>query len=304
MAGNVDLARRLSWLLAERMAYRRQWLRHEQRSGNLDGSTLHQGAICQVLAQHLWDSGEAPETQCNLPRQLKDRVSRALRGADVSAATLELFVAAFGMTEVDTNDLWALWYGQTTLVLGDGAGQPQSLPVQRGFETVSVHERHTIGSQQSPIEHRVSHVIRATTAFHRYTFQFDTHAADVFVLHGGTAGPLRQVEEGFHAVDIELPQTLYPGETAGLEYAITFNYPRPPAPCFRRGFRRRAFALSMEVSFQPDCLPTNLRWARWGSHLDSEPNRTETVRLDSSGSAHRFLATVENAAVGFVWSWD
>src|SRR5690349_20258332 len=56
--------------------YRRQW----QECSRRRSSSLNQAAVARVLALHLWDHGERSDTAVSLPRELKDRVSRALNG--------------------------------------------------------------------------------------------------------------------------------------------------------------------------------------------------------------------------------
>lgn len=85
---------RIHTLLRDDPTYRRQWERHAVHHR---GSAVHQGAVALVLAQHLWDTGQAPDSDRQLPRRLKDLVSRALSGRVLSARTLELFIDAFTM---------------------------------------------------------------------------------------------------------------------------------------------------------------------------------------------------------------
>jgi hypothetical protein len=70
-------AARLHELLAS-SPYRERWQVYVQRH---TGHSVHQGAVAQVLACHLWDAGEVSESDVELPRRLKDTVSRALGAA-------------------------------------------------------------------------------------------------------------------------------------------------------------------------------------------------------------------------------
>src|ERR1700761_5375184 len=65
-------------LLAEREPYLRRWIPFQRRI-SVPGM-LSQAAIAQVIAHYLWDSGERSEAEDRLPRNLKDRVHRALQG--------------------------------------------------------------------------------------------------------------------------------------------------------------------------------------------------------------------------------
>ncbi len=72
---------------------------------------MSSSAVARVLALHLWDSGERPDTEQDLARRLKDRVHRALGGEFLSRETLEWFIAAFAMDGADAMALRVLWSG-------------------------------------------------------------------------------------------------------------------------------------------------------------------------------------------------
>lgn len=93
----------LSRILLEDPHCRRLWARQGVRTAR---SALHQAAIARVLAQWLWEAGEAAESDRDLPRRLKDTVSRALVATRVSPRTYRLFVDAFEMTTQQQDELW------------------------------------------------------------------------------------------------------------------------------------------------------------------------------------------------------
>lgn len=99
----------LVFLLSSRTEYRRRWQAFMRRQGP---HAIHQGAVAHVLASYLWDSGEIAETDIELPRRLKDVVSRALHGRVLAPTTLKWFIEAFAMSPNDSGHLWALRYGQ------------------------------------------------------------------------------------------------------------------------------------------------------------------------------------------------
>ncbi|OKI26767.1 hypothetical protein [Streptomyces sp. CB03911] len=107
-AASAAAGRRLTALLAAPGRYRTRWLRHVARA---TPGRVNQAAVARVLAEWLWLGGEASEGDI-LPRALRDRVSRALGGRALSAATLRLFVAAFDMTAADEARLWDLLDGR------------------------------------------------------------------------------------------------------------------------------------------------------------------------------------------------
>ena len=94
-------------LLREDPAVREKWLRYAP----VGGHGIHQGAVACVLADHLWDSGSEPRSNTDLPRRLKDTVSRALSGKTLSRRALTLFIAAFEVDDATAKELWATWEG-------------------------------------------------------------------------------------------------------------------------------------------------------------------------------------------------
>lgn len=100
-------------LLAEiltRPEHRRRWVRRVTR--HRPGASLNQRAIAEVLARHLWEEGLAPESRHDLPRQLRDRVSRALNGTVLTPFTLDCFIAAFDLDVTDADQLWASYVAE------------------------------------------------------------------------------------------------------------------------------------------------------------------------------------------------
>lgn len=86
---------------------RAMWSEHAPSSGH----GIHQGAIAQVLADYQWAVGDEPRDNVELPRQLKDTVSRALSGKTLSRRALTLFVAAFEIDARTAERLWSTWQG-------------------------------------------------------------------------------------------------------------------------------------------------------------------------------------------------
>ncbi len=297
----------LTELLAHTPAYRTRWQHHARR---LSGQTVHQGAVAQVLAEHLWDSGEVPDTQTDLPRRLKDTVSRALSGRALPAQTLRLFIDAFGMGDLDAARLWASLSGgeptrltvfRPTTDSPDQDVRPGLAPVQP-HRTVSVHDFHHIGADGRPLEHHTVQVVRALERSTHHTYRCDTNAVALEVLRGGRAGPLQPAGPGVYSVDITFDAPLAPGETASLEYRILFSYRYPPQPEFRRTARQRMENVGLNVHFDPDRVPARVWFGVW-EDADGPPSVEEPVELGPALSVHRYLDSMENVAAGFHWSW-
>lgn len=79
-------------LLVRPGKYRKLWELRVDRPGS---RPVNEAAVARVLAEYLWEVGERSDTDTELLRRLRDRVSRALAGSVLSAETLRWFVEAF-----------------------------------------------------------------------------------------------------------------------------------------------------------------------------------------------------------------
>jgi hypothetical protein len=299
-AGSAAAGRLLAELLVNQPAYRARWRRRVKRDR---GAGIHQAAVCDVIAGYLRGSDD-PDLAMLTARELKDRVSRALGGAALTAETLAWFIDAFDMAEVHQAGLWDAF--------GAGPGAPVELmPNERTNEaghpwrTVALQEHHYLGRDGVPVSHHTRHVLVALQDnVDRYPFTFDTSEASVEVVRGGVAQPLRPAGHGFHTVDIVYDEPLARGELASFEYRVLFHYSVPPPPVFRRQVRRRLSSLLVRVSFHPEKLPAGVWWAEWS---DPEPHgvilRQEPARLRVGNVVYQYLEDLEDVVVGFHWEW-
>src|SRR5215469_17348739 len=85
---------------------RRTWERYAERTRQ---GQVNQLAVAEVLARHLWRHPRRAGDGDLLPRQLKDTAGRALSGRLLSRVTLELFMDAFALPDVERDQLWRLW---------------------------------------------------------------------------------------------------------------------------------------------------------------------------------------------------
>lgn len=303
--GEHHAADHLYQLLREHGAYRRRWQVRAERLRL--GGVVNQAAVCSVLSEYLWDAGEVPETDRDLPRRLRDRVSRALRGEVLTAATLRLFINAFDVKPSDADRLWTLLSGSQSLILVRQDARPSppataAEPVRH--RTVALHEHHYVGADGLPLRHRTLQVVEALVdGFRRYPYRCDTDALAVDVLQGGWfEGAVRRLPGGFFAADIVLNDPLARGQTTTIEYVTTFHYRTPPPREFRRGAMRRVDNVDILVRFHPECLPNAVWWGEWES-ADGPLLRRVPVALDSSHAVHRYLGSIEGIVVGFLWEW-
>ena len=289
----------LRQLLGQAGPYRRIWQRYAFRwRGGSTAGEVNQAAVAQVLARHIWEVGEADDHHA-LPRGLKDRVARALRGEVLSPRTLRLFVDAFGMSESEANRLW--------LLLGTPVyDAPYVLATypEAGFRTLLLHEFCFVGADGAPREQRTIQVIRAVArGVDRCEVHVDSDVGVIEVIRGGRATGLTVGGDGQQVkTDIELGRELAPGETASFEYRVLFAGRCERPPMFRRSVVRRIDNVELLVQFDARKVPSRVSWTTW--HGIDGPVRSEhQVHLDDDFSAHHYLPRIEAATVGFCWHW-
>lgn len=291
-------AARLTALLTE-PRYRRHWQRHSA----VRRAELSRAAVATVLARHLFETGEAGEER--EPRSLENRVGRALNGHRLSDRTLELFIAAFGMTDEHADELRSLRSGRSPagqlVVAAELSGERPMPP--RPWRILQLAEEHHVGADRSPRLHRTRLLMTPVERSDRYHYAFDTPHAAVTVRSGGT--PVRAFRvpgSPIHVVEVALPRPLLPGQSTHLEYETAFCYPEPPAPECRRAVSASVRHLAMTVHFHPAALPRELLWASWSSIDPAEPDRAERVEL-VDGQAAVAVVPDGDCVLGFTWRW-
>jgi hypothetical protein len=252
-----------------------------------------------------------------LGHQLKDTVSRALSGRLLSRQTLSLFIEAFRISDAEAGRLWRLWEGSGTISVLSGAKaltprtEEELLAATgpRRHQTLSLHDHLTVGEGGMPARTRTIQVIEALAdGVDRIPFVYDTRALTLEVGQGcaGLAGELYQASDELFATFILLAQTLTAGETATLEYWVTYHYPdSPPGPRerqYRRAFRQRQENFDMRVQFHPGKLPAAIWWANWDG-IDGSVIEQEPASLDPQFSVHHYLRFIEKTVAGFYWVW-
>ncbi|MEU6314694.1 hypothetical protein [Streptomyces sp. NPDC047014] len=311
-AGARATAGLLCRLLAERPAYRSRWEHRELRRA---AGPLSASAVARVLALHLWDTGERPDTDTDLARRLKDRVHRALTGEVLSRETLEWFIGAFAMNGADAMELRALRSGAPprpdAVSGGGGSGavshtlrMPQYLPIRQRHRTVAVFERHVIGPDGAPLRHRTTRAVMACEdGVAAFPCRLPPGAVDVTVLRGARAGARREFPGSTPVVELVFPAPLEAGQIVSLEYELGYGPGRGPVTEYRRVAHARADNVDLVVEFPATARPARLWWATWDHHRDGAPLSESPAALSPDGSVHRFLPALEHAAAGFRWTW-
>lgn len=301
--GQRAAGQHLRMLLLRFGQYRDEWERYAR---DVRPDDIRQEAICRVIAEYLYETGERDEQDTGLARALKDRVSRALSGGGVSLQTLRWFEEAFGLSPHDSQRLRELYRGDSRRSVIVGNLPAPADAAKRQHETTLLFEHHVIGRDGIPARHHTQQTIRSLVdGMQSYQYRFDTPHVEVRVMRGGRAGPVYQLAEPLWAVDIEFRHPLRYDEVAYLDYWALFRYESQPAPEFRRGAHVLVQHLDMRVEFHRQKLPQRLWWAEWEDYRD--PNEAvaeqEDLTLDEEYSAHRYLESIEHAVVGFRWSW-
>lgn len=297
-------------LLTSQLRYRRLWERHAGAVQHR-GAAVNQAAVAHVIYDHLREMGEGHasierDDGDSPSRALKDIVSRALTGKVLSNRTLRWFTAAFAMAEADIAVLRALRAGSDPgrVQIVRPAQITNEQPGDRArYRTISLNEFHVIGPEGLPVRHRTIHVVRAIDELHSYRYCFDTSAAFVEVVRGGTAGPLsRTADEGIYAVDINFHEPVAPGMTESFEYQTELHYTEAPPPEFRRATVNPVANVTIEVQFDAELLPTQVWWAEWDDLRARRPVHQEPVRLRHDGRVHRHIDDLQGIA-GFRWEF-
>jgi len=307
----------LRQLLLKPGAYRDTWQCHvARRRGGPRRDVINQLAIAEVIAGR--SILGVPGGDQVMPYQLRDVVSGALSGSQLSSDTLRLFVEAFGFSEEEAGRLQRLLSGSSRIgVMSGSGGVPLSTEEgveaalgPRQHQTVSLHDHVSVGSDTRIDRCRTMHVIEAIAPdLDRVPVVVDTNVLTIEVGQGckELTGELRAISESYFATEILLSRALELGETLTLEYWLSYRYagdPLDPAEReYRRAVMRQLDNLDMRIEFHADRLPAYLWWAHWdgskGTILEQEP-----ITLDIQHSAHRYVRSVEKTVVGFHWRWE
>jgi hypothetical protein len=298
----------LRQLLLKPGAYRALWQRHVARPR--DG-VINQLAVAEVIARQLasMQTRDAPVA----PYQLRDLVSGALSGLELSAETLGWFIEAFGFAAHEEGQLRRLLAGSSRIrVLSGTRALPLTVDLDaaigpRRHQALSLHDYVWVGPDGRVDRSRTLQVIEATApAVDRIPFVCDASVHTLEVGHGckEIAGQLQWVGDEFFATEILLSRTLDLGDTLPLEYWLSYRWPTGAEERSAREYRcavmRQLHNLDIRVEFHPDSLPGQVWWAHWDGS-DGRVLERESVTLDSQNAVHRYLRSLEKTVAGFYW---
>jgi len=312
--GRKAAAGYLRELLTQPGRYRRRWEQHISRSRP---GEITQLAVAEVLARHLWTHPRVSGDKDVISRQLKDTVARALSGSLLSRPTLTLFIDAFGIEDLQADQLWRLWEGSGRISVLSG---PHAMATKTESElrsalgparhlTVSMHDHVDVGSDGRLARTRTLQVVEATAdGLDRIPYLYDTNTLTLEVGQGcgEISDELYLISDGIYATTIPLAKELLAGETISLEYSTIYGYLGNLTDQheleYRRAVMQRLENLDLRVTFHPDKLPARVWWAVWDAEGDTVER--ERVPLGNQYEVHRYLRSVEKTVVGFCWSWQ
>ena len=173
------------------------------------------------------------------------------------------------------------------------------------YDTLAVHELHTLGPDGLPAEHQTIQVIQSTMdGLRTYPYRFDTDELVVEVVRGGHVGDMYRLTNTLYGVDIVLDRPLAIGEKTLMHYRTTFLYRTAPPPEFRRGVMGTMKDVTLWMQFHPDRLPARVWSGRWDRLDHATVIDQQLVELDGEYSVQVRYDKVEDAIVGFHWAWD
>jgi hypothetical protein len=311
--GQRAAAEYLRQLLLRPGDYRDAWW---QRVARPREGVINQMAVAEVIAGHLHSSPRLPSGVQIMPYQLRDIVSGALSGRQLTVDALELFANAFGFSGHEVDRLRQLWAGSGRIAVFAGH---EAVPAEkeltdilgpRRHQTLSLHDHVYVSADRRIDRARVLQVVEAIEhGVDRIPFLCDTNVLTIEVGKGGKelSGEVKQIRKDVFFTEILLSQTLDLGETLAIEYWVTYRFPGDLEDQAEREFRRAVMRsmrnLDMRIEFDPAHLPSQVWWAHWDG-VDGEVLDRETVSLDRQHSVHRYVESVDKTVVGFRWSWD
>jgi hypothetical protein len=307
----ADCLRRL---LLEPGPYLELWSRYVDRGP--DG-VINQLAVTEVLAGHLRAVPRRPGDVRIAPYQLRETVSQALAGRQLSRQALQLFIGAFRIGDEDAGQLWKLWEGVQSLraVTGRAAVSPRAEQIiaatlgPRGHQTLSMNEHVWVGADGRVDQYHITQVIEAVEdGVDRIPFICDSKSVALEVGQGcrGVYSELSDMGENLTSTEILLSRRLNRGETSSIEYWVACGDEDGPDDTLececRRAVLKRLENYEQRIEFHPNKLPSMVRWAQWDG-VGGDVIVSESTQMDSQHSVQRYLQSIERSVVGFYWMW-
>jgi hypothetical protein len=183
--------------------------------GRAHDGVINQLAVTEVLARHLRVAPRGAGDIGIATYQLRDTVSQALAGRQLSRQALELFIGAFRLSEDEAARAWRLWNGATTIRVLDGqraVPDPAEQCIVRALgprrhQTLSMNEHVWVGADGRIDQHHIIQVIEAEhDGVDRIPFLCDSSVVTLEVGRGcrDLAREFHEVGEGLFRTEILL----------------------------------------------------------------------------------------------------
>lgn len=313
-SGQLACADYLRQLLLKPGPYHAAWEQHVMRPR--DG-VINQLAVAEVLANHMRSEPQYAGDGQRAAYQLREIVSGALSGRQLSVEIVETFASAFSFAAHEVERLRQLLVGSARIsVLAGSHAVPvgAQLDVAKALgpkrhQTLSLHDHLYVGADGRIDRGRTLQVIEATAdGVDRVPFLCDTSVLTFEVGQGCVEiGNVAQIGTSVFAAHILLAKVLGVGDTLTLEYWVTYRMPGDLADPSEREFRRAVIRdlrnIDMRVEFHPERLPTKVWWTQWDG-IEGAVLNEELVERDSQNSVHRYLRSLDRTVAGFRWTWD
>jgi hypothetical protein len=176
------------------------------------------------------------------------------------------------------------------------------------LEWLSVHDVYEVDARRRPASLSVRQVVRASGA--DVDRLVAVHRADAETESPPVLGDLRYCrrgrvrhEKGFIAFELFFDRVLERGDTAVVEYELTFPGDRPIAHSYDRRFRHPVRDYLSITRFCRHVLPTRCyRYER--ETVDVPPYRIDEPWVGTSGGVHITKSDVDGGILGLEWEWD
>lgn len=280
--------------------YRHVWL---SQAGRLREAEVNRLAVARVVAQHLWETGDRSDRDLQLPTRLRDRVGRALTGEVLTPSTLDWFINAFRMDDMDAARLWTLLYGD----------DPPPPDTDDGWYVESLHSSLLLDEfPPHALERRV--IVATRDGLHEITTSISVprapgdnqadHRLLVEALSGGTIEAREHPHPSYFRQVLALPAPIDAGQAHEFVLRRAVPEGQPMAPHYVTVPHRRIDYFELRVRFGTHRPPPSV-WRLSGVPTsviyDDEPT-ADLVPCEDGEAYTYFRGLVQGFGYGLRWS--
>lgn len=280
--------------------YRHVWL---SQAGRVREAEVNRLAVARVIAQHLWETGDRSDQDRQLPVKLRDRVGRALAGEVLTPSTLDWFIDAFRMDDVDAARLWTLRYGEDP----PPPDSDDSWYVRSLHTSLRLDERPPTAIERRIIVATRDDLREITTSISVPRARGDQradHRLLVEALSGGTIEAREHPHTSHFRHVLALPAPIDMGQTHEFVLRRTVPEGQPMAPHYVTVPHRRIDYFELRVRFGTHRPPPTV-WRLGGVPTsviyDDEPT-ADLVPCEDGEAYTYFRGLVQGFGYGLRWS--